>query len=199
MRVRSRHSAEDRGLQLYETVPVATKALLANVQLPHGLWEPHCGRGALAEILLDAGHAVYCSDIIDRGYPHQHAVGNFLKSTGCPQGVDGIAMNPPFAQAALHVRHALQLCPFVVALLPLAFLESGQAKTEAGRARLWCLDKGHLARVLVFRERLPMMHRDGWKGKISSSNVPYAWFIFDGDHSSDATVRRISWREASQD
>lgn len=199
MLVRSRHSAEARGLELYETVPVAVHALLANVTLPHGIWEPSCGRGSIAEILLDAGHAVYCSDIVDRGYPHQHAVGNFLKSTGCPQGVEGIVMNPPFASAALHVRHALQICPFVVALLPLAFLEAGNEKTEAGRARLWCLDKGYLARVLVFIERLPMMHRDGWEGKRASSNVPYGWFVFDADHSGDAVVKRISWKLSSQD
>lgn len=194
LRARSRHKGVARSLQLYETVPVATQALLANVQLPHGIWEPHCGKGALAEVLLDAGHAVYCSDIVDRGYPHQHSVGNFLKATGCPAGIDGIVMNPPFAQAALHLRRALQLCPFAAALLPLAFLEAGRKETESGRARLWCLDNGHLARVLVFRERLPMMHRDGWQGKISTSNVPYAWFIFDGDHVGDATVRRISWK-----
>jgi hypothetical protein len=200
MRVRSRHSAADRGLQLYETVPVATRALLANHALPHGLWEPHCGKGALAEVLFEAGHAVYCSDIVDRGYPHQHSTGNFLKSTGCPQGVEGIVMNPPFASAALHVKHALQICPFVVALLPLAFLEAGQIKTAAGRARLWVLDHGHLLRVLVFRERLPMMHRDGWQGKLSTSNVPYAFFVWDGDHQGDATIKRISWKySASQD
>lgn len=197
--MRSRHSAADRGLQLYETVPVATRALLAHEQLPHGIWEPHCGKGALAEVLLDAGHAVYCSDIVDRGYPHQRATGNFLKATACPAGIEGVVMNPPFAQAALHVKRALQLCPYVVALLPLAFLEAGQEKTAAGRARLWCLDAGHLIRVLVFIERLPMMHRDGWTGKRSTSNVPYAWFVFDGDHKGDAAVRRISWKSLSQD
>lgn len=194
MRARSKHPQKARGLDLYETVPVATRALLANERLPHGLWEPHVGRGALAEVLLDAGHAVYCTDIVDRGYQHQAATGNFLRATVCPAGIDGIVMNPPFAWAALHVRHALQLCPYVVALLPLAFLEAGQTKTESGRARLWCLDRGHLKRVLVFRERLPMMHRDGWTGKRASSNVPYAWFVFDGDHAGPATVERISWK-----
>jgi len=198
VRVRSRHSAADRGLQLYETVPVATRALLANHELPHGLWEPHCGKGALAEVLLDASHAVYCSDIVDRGYPLQASVGDFLKATSCPAGVDGIVMNPPFATAALHVQRALQLCPFVVALLPLAFLEAGNEKTAAGRARMWCLDRGWLEMVLVFIERLPMMHRDGWQGKLSTSNVPYAWFIFSGDHVGDASVRRISWKGSCQ-
>lgn len=191
---RIKHAQKDRGLDFYQTSPVAVRALKAHQELPHGLWEPHCGLGAIAEVLLDAGHAVYCSDVVDRGYAHQAATGNFLKSTGCPQGVDGIIMNPPFAWAALHVRHALQICPFVCALLRLSFLEAGQEKTESGRARLWCLDKGHLAKVLVFRERLPMMHRDGWNGPISTSNVPYAWFVFDGDHKGEATVRRISWK-----
>ena len=194
MRVRSRHSAEDRGLQLYETAPDATRALLTHEKLPHGLWEPSCGKGAIVEVLLDAGHAVYCTDIVDRGYPHQAATGNFLKATRCSAGVDGIVMNPPFAWAALHVRHALQLCPYVVALLPLAFLEAGNEITELGRARLWCLDKGHLARVLVFRSRLPMMHRDGWDGPKASSNVAYAWFVFDADHSGPATIHRINWK-----
>ena len=105
-------------------------------------------------------------------------------------------MNPPYSAAAIHVWHALTLCPYVVALLPLTFLEAGNTKTGAGRARLLCLDKGHLAQVLVFIERLPLMHRDGWGGPRSTSTKSYAWFIFDGDHQGDAVVRRISWKGA---
>ena len=199
MLARSRHSAEARGLQLYETAPVATRALLAHQPLPHGLWEPHCGKGALADLLFDAGHAVYCSDIVDRGYPQQSSTGSFLRSTGCPQGVDGIVMNPPFAWAAQHIRHALMICPYVVALLRLSFLEAGNDITEAGRARLWCLDQGHLARVFVFRNRLPLMHRDGWSGKRTTNMVPFAWYIFDADHVGATTIERISWIDSTPD
>jgi len=196
--MRKKHSQADRGFDLYETPACAVASLIQHEKLPHGLWESSCGRGAIAEVLLDAGHAVYCTDLVDRGYIHQAATGDFLKSTGCPQGVDGIVMNPPYAWAALHVRHALRLCPYVVTLLPLAFLEAGNSKTESGRARLFCLDHGHLARVLVFRERLPFMHRDGWAGPRASSNTPFAWFVFDGDHQGDATVKRISWKSAAR-
>jgi hypothetical protein len=197
-RIRVKHAQKDRGLDFYQTHPIAVRALLAHERLPHGLWEPHCGLGGIAEVLFDAGHAVYCSDITNRGYPQQSSTGDFLKSTRCPQGVDGIIMNPPFAWAAQHVRHALSICPYVVALLRLSFLEAGNVKTESGRARLWCLDRGHLARVHVFRERLPFMHRHGWEGKKSTSNVPYAWFVFDGDHNGPTEVRRISWKENEQ-
>lgn len=193
-RVARRHPLEARGRDLYETDPVATRALLRAQQLPHGLWEPHCGRGAIVEVLLDAGHAVVATDVEHRGYPFQTGVYDFLTARHTPKGVDGIVMNPPYSAAALHVRHALTLCPFVVALLPLTFLEAGNQKTKSGRARLFCLDKGHLAKVLVFKERLPMMHRDGWDGPRASSTVAYAWFVFDGDHDGLATIQRISWR-----
>ena len=193
-RIRVKHAQKDRGLDFYQTYPIAVWTLMASEKLPHGLWEPHCGLGGIADQLLDAGHAVYCSDVENRGYPHQSSTGDFLKSTRCPQGVEGIIMNPPFAWAALHVRHALQICPYVCALLRLSFLESGNEKTESGRARLWCLDRGHLARVHVFVERLPMMHRHGWTGKKSTSNVPYAWFVWDGDHQGNPAIHRVSWK-----
>ena len=50
--------------------------------------------------------------------------------------------------------HALSLCPRVAMLLRLSFLESTRRNA--------ILDDGQLARVHVFRNRLPNMHRDGW-------------------------------------
>lgn len=197
--VRIRHAQKDRGNDFYATPPEATRALIRAQQLPHGIWEPHCGMGALAEILLDAGHAVVATDVEHRGYQFQSGTFNFLTARKCPPGVDAIVMNPPYATAALHVQHALMLCPFVVALLRLSFLEAGNEKTELGRARLWCLDRGHLAKVLVFIQRLPMMHREGWEGPRSTNTVPFAWFVFDGDHKSPATIHRISWIDSSKD
>src|SRR5882724_4691527 len=146
-----KHSRKVRGVDFYPTPRVAVEALLRVERLPHGLWEPHCGVGGIVEPLLDAGHAVYATDIVDRGYSHQSAVGDFLKARMVPDNVDGIVMNPPYAHAALHVQHALKICPYVIALLRLQFLEAGNEKTEAGRARLFCLDRGYLARVHVFK------------------------------------------------
>jgi hypothetical protein len=189
--VRLRHAQEDRGLDFYQTPPCATQALLRAERLPHGLWEPHCGYGAIAEVLLDAGHAVYATDVEYRGYAHQlHSI-DFLKTRRAPVNVDGIVMNPPFAYAAMHIQHALTLCPYVCALLRLTFMEAGNETTAAGRARLWCLDSGYLARVHVFTRRLPMMHREGWTGKKSTSTTAYAWFVFDGDHCGPTTIDRI--------
>lgn len=188
-----RHPLTDHPRDFYQTPPEATRALLAHERLPHGLWEPHCGHGAIAEVLLDAGHAVVATDIENRGYQFQSGTGSFLDYDRCPKGVEAIVMNPPFSEAAIHVRHALMICPLVVALLRLTFLEAGNEKTESGRARLFCLDRGHLARVLVFKSRLPMMHREGWEGPKSTSTTAFAWYVWDGDYVGPTTIRRISW------
>jgi hypothetical protein len=186
-----RHPRSERPLDFYQTPPQATLALLRAERLPYGLWEPHCGYGAIAEVLLDAGHAVCATDIENRGYLHQSGTFSFLSQRRCPADVEGIVMNPPFSEAAIHIRHALTICPYVCALLRLTFLEAGNEKTESGRARLWCLDRGYLARVHVFTARLPMMHREGWTGKKTTSTTAYAWFVFDGDHTGPASINRI--------
>ena len=70
-------------------------------------------------------------------------------------------------------------------LTGLAFLESER------RSRI--LDGGKLARVHVFRNRLPMMHRHGWTGNRTPSSTAFAWFVWDIGHSGPATIDRISW------
>lgn len=45
----------------------------------------------------------------------------------------------------------------------------------------------------AFRNRLPMMHRDGWAGPRASSAMPFVWFCWDRSHRGPATLHRISW------
>jgi hypothetical protein len=44
-----RHSLSERGLDLYETPAVAVEALLRVEKLPHRVWEPAAGRGAIVK------------------------------------------------------------------------------------------------------------------------------------------------------
>ena len=73
--------------------------------------------------------------------------------------------------------------------------ESGNPRKEAGRARLFCLDERPPARIHVFRNRLPMMHRHGWTGNKATSAIAFAWFIWDRSHRGPTTMDRISWVE----
>src|SRR6516225_3418709 len=141
-----RHSNAARGFDLYETPPVAVEALLAVENLPHWIWEPCAGRGAIANVLRDRGHAVVCSDLIRYDDFPLHFVGDFMRQAKAPVGCDAIVTNPPYQIATEFGRHALDLAPRVYLLLRLAFLESTRSTD--------ILERRGLARVHVFRRRL---------------------------------------------
>jgi hypothetical protein len=182
-----KHALNERKDDLYETPAVAVEALLRVESLPHYLWEPACGRGNIVNVLRAAGHEVVASDLVDYGIPitapGYYGV-DFLMEHRLPNGTQAIVTNPPYRLAEQFVAHALELYPLVIMLLRLAFLESER------RSRI--LDSGTLARVHVFKRRLPMMHRDGWTGPRATSAIPFAWFIWDRAHQGPPVLHRIS-------
>jgi len=107
------------------------------------------------------------------------------------QEADIVVTNPPFKNAGEFVSHALTLVPKVVMLLRLAFLESERRRD--------ILDIAPLARVHVFRKRLPMMHRAGQgivaPDRQTCSALAFAWFVWEQGHQGPATLHRVSWEE----
>jgi hypothetical protein len=177
------HALSERGLDLYETPACATRALLSAERLPHCIWEPPAaGRGPIVRVLHDAGHAVIASDIVEREFL-LHFVRDFLLEADAPRCCSAIVTNPPYRIAGEFVRHALDLCPRSWCSVA-SHIESAQL-TEI-------LERRGLARVHVFRNRLPMMHRDGWTGPRSTSAVPFAWFVFDRNYRGRTTLHRIT-------
>jgi hypothetical protein len=161
-----RHPNSVRGNDLYETPEVATFALLRAEPLPRAIWEPACGRGAISKVLRNAGHTVIENDIVDYGQG-QDSVQDFLDlKPAWAAEIDAVITNPPYRLAQQFVRHALTLCPRVIMLLRLTFLESERRRNV--------LDEAGLIRVHVFRNRLPMMHRDGWTGNRVSNPTAFA-------------------------
>lgn len=184
-----RHPLSERGADLYETPACAVEALLHVEAPPHRIWEPAAGRGAIAEVLRAHGHFVIASDLHDWDCPASEFGVDFLRTTKAPTGCTAIVTNPPGALADEFARHALDLVPEVYLLLRLAFLES------AGRTDI--LEERGLRKVHVFRNRLPMMHRDGWTGRRASSAICFAWFGWNRDHAGPTVVDRISWNMSS--
>jgi hypothetical protein len=186
-----RHALAERKDDLYETPEVAVHALLRAeplLQQPRNIWEPACGRGNIVNPLRAAGHKVIATDLVNYGIPitppGYYGV-DFLMEYKLPDGVELILTNPPFKLAEDFVTHALELCPRVIMLLRLAFLESER--------RCGILEGRGLARILAFRKRLPMMHRDGWEGRKANSGMAFAWFVWDRGHVGPTTIERISW------
>ena len=179
----------ERKDDLYETPDVAVHALMRVETLPKVIWEPACGPGRIVNVLRGAGHYVYATDLIDYGCPESEARIDFLMERAPSFCVDAIVTNPPFKLANEFVAHALRLgIPKVVMLLRLAFLESDR--------RTSIIDCGLLARVHLFRKRLPMMHRAGWEGRKANSGMALAWFVWELGHCGPTELRRLSW-EAS--
>jgi hypothetical protein len=177
------HRLAERANDLYETPAVAVEALLRTEHLPHRIWEPACGPGAIVRVLRDAGHDVLATDLIDYGLDDSEAGIDFLMEWRLPDGIEAIVTNPPFKTADQFVRHALVLCPRVYMLLRLAFLESER--------RTAILESGFLRLVYVFRKRLPMMHRSGWEGPRASSALAFAWFCWDRTNPGPTELRRV--------
>lgn len=179
---------DERGDDLYETPAVATEALLRVEKLPEIIWEPACGPGSIVGTLRKAGHKVYATDLVDYGCPDSEARIDFLMERSAPTYIGAIVTNPPFKLANQFVAHALTLAPKVVMLLRLAFLE--------GTGRSPIMDGGALARVHVFKNRLPMMHRAGrgtMVAKTNSSAMAFAWFVWERTHQGPTEMRRLSW------
>jgi hypothetical protein len=188
----ARAPLSERGDDLYETPAVAVEALLEHEQLPAVIWEPACGSGAIVKVLRRHGQMVVASDLNDCGCPDSTSRVDFLMESHLPTGVEAIITNPPFKLAHQFMRHALALCPRVVMLGRLAWLES-QERSDV-------LENAGLARVHVFSRRIPMMHRHGWNGRrIGNSGMAFAWFVWDRAHQGPATVQRISWRDPTPD
>ena len=182
-----RHALKARKDDLYQTPPEAVAALLRAENLPDVVWEPACGPGSIVRVLRASGRQVYATDLVDYDSPDQDCHGwDFLMEKQTPLGVQAIITNPPYKLAGQFATHAIMLCPKVIMLLRLAFLES------EGRSSI--LDGGFLARVYPFRDRLPMMHREGWEGPKSTNTIAFAWFVWERGWNKPTELRRISWR-----
>lgn len=185
-----RHSLADRKNDLYETPPCATQALIPFLNVREAIWEPACGPGAIVRELRDAGFCVYATDLVDYGQEGMSAGIDFLMERAKYGSPSVIVTNPPFKLADEFTRHALTLASTVWIFQRFNWLE--------GVKRSDLMDV-HLDQILLGRERLPMMHRDGWEGpKLTASAMPFAWFRFEARRPAGRVTRfeRISWRGA---
>jgi len=180
------HSLAVRGLDSYPTPRLAVESLLAaepdTLNSLARVWEPVAGDGNIAHVLRDNGIPVIASDI-ERYSFDLHFVGDFLQRERAPAGCSVILTNPPYKLAAQFAEHALTLVPNVYLLLRLAFLES------VGRTEL--LEHSGLRRVLVFRKRLPRMHRQNYDGPKASSSMAFSWMCWRRGYAGPIILSRI--------
>ena len=99
----------------YPTPAECTLGLLhaEEQNIPTDVWEPCCGDGAIARILIRHGRQVTATDLIDRGYGTGGK--DFLLAAN--RAAPAIITNPPFKLAAAIIHKALLLDVRYMALL----------------------------------------------------------------------------------
>src|SRR6516165_1143782 len=180
------HTLAERGSDFYPTPRIAVESLLNAepdvLNTMARVCEPAAGDGNIVHVLRDNGIPVIASDIEQRGFD-LHFVGDFLQRERAPADCSVILTNPPYRLAAQFAEHALALVPDVFLLLRLGFLESVR-RTEL-------LEHSGLRRVLVFRKRLPRMHRQNWDGPRASSSMAFAWMCWRRNYAGPTILARI--------
>lgn len=162
----------------YPTPPEATLSLLGRETFTGSIWEPACGDGAISRILeQELDNRVLSSDLIPRGYgeaPHDFLLSDWT--------ADNVVTNPPFTLAQAFVEKSLSCTTGKVAMLcKLVFLE--------GQKRKHFFESTPLARVHVFSARVNF-YREGVRGKLGTSMMAFAWFVWEHGHEGPPT---ISW------
>ncbi|MEY9098869.1 hypothetical protein ABIA24_001778 [Sinorhizobium fredii] len=191
---------EDRGDNLYQTPPEAMHTLLALEQFGSLILEPACGRAACSRPLEEAGYTVSLADLVDYGtadrFGEVQRVEDFLTSEAL-DGQPDIVTNPPYgALLNRFVAHALRVHrPRKMALLLNLNFLCGFDDDD----RNFAMDENPPSRVIVFKRRLPMMHRDGWDGPEATSRMNTAWFIWElneaGEYAGPTEIRRVDWMD----
>lgn len=148
----------------YRTPERATKALLSVETFSGSIWEPACGDGAISEVLIAAGHEVYSSDLIDRGYGESNH--DFLLTN---HRADNIITNPPYKLANEFIERSLMLTTGKVAMLL-------KLTALAGKERRRIFESSPFKAVYVHTGRLQMM-RNG--GEEAAGMIDFGWFVWE--------------------
>ena len=93
--------------EFYPTPPEATRALLSVESFDGPIWEPACGKGAIAKVLTDHGQAVVSTDLYAYGFGQSGV--DFLRQR--EPRAKHIVTNPPYGNglADRFLAHALTL------------------------------------------------------------------------------------------
>lgn len=123
----SNHSDYERAENdYYATSPIAIDKLASKFEIPSRIWEPACGEGHLSKRLIELGHDVFSTDLINRGYGTQLDFLS-LESYNYKDQFPCILTNPPYKYVTEFILRTMELLPedgYGIFLLKTTALES---------------------------------------------------------------------------
>ena len=182
----------------YATDPVALEKLLDGCSSTlkgiffaysrWNIWEPACGTGNLAEVLVKRGYHVIATDLKDRGYGmpgYDFLVTNNFGTKGTSSFMAPIIItNPPYSLANEFIMHALDILPVggvYAALMNITYL-AGQKRYQN------IYSKGSLKEVYIFSKRVECWRNNDKEKYGASPMVDFAWYIFQKGYKGQPTM-----------
>ena len=173
----------------YATDPQAFKDFLwafqerDGEQLHHKIWEPACGEGNLAKVLMERNHLVLGTDLIDRGFG---SIYDFLNSSDPMKWEGDIITNPPYKgnQDIDFVRRSLDIVSkgkLVIMLFKVQFL--------ASKKRYFLFQELKPKYIYVHSSRIKIWKNNEDDG--GSNALDYAWFIWEKGFQGETITRWI--------
>ncbi len=129
------------------------------------IWEPFCGDGAISKVLIERGHDVIETDLVDRGRNTGRI--DFLLERKALGRI--IVSNPPFKLAVQIVRHARENMVGVDYMALLLKADFANSKKASDAFKVW-----KPARV----------HALSWRPDFTGEGSPplnCSWWIWDGN------------------
>lgn len=164
----------------YATPPVAVEMLLEKESFSNKIWEPAAGLNHITNILLNHGHYVFTSDIVQR-LP-SITVQDFLTTDMKWDG--DIITNPPYSLATQFVEKAMDILEpghKLAMLLKLQFLES--------KGRVALFKKYPPKVVYVSSGRLTCAKNGDFIDGAKGSAICYAWYIWEKGFTGDPIIK----------
>lgn len=176
----SGHAREAR--DFYATPAWVTEALLKHVTFRDQVWEPCCGTGAIADVLLRRGYPVVATDIAEHGYG-QGGI-DLLGCTAMPPDCGALVTNPPYGDGGDQrdrarsptalldmVRHMLALTAAAEAQLALLV----RLQWIAGKRAATLIQSGPCTRIIALTRRIRWFDQD----ETNNAQHHHAWIVFD--------------------
>ena len=170
----------------YPTEPWVTRALLSLIPLaPAGLkncetlvWEPACGDGRMAKVLIEHGYRVESSDLADHGYGRVGA--DFLtERPWFEEPINAIVTNPPFDLAPRFIARALELTEPQRGIVAMIQRHEFDAPFKNRPLFVW-----------PYASKLILHKRPRWSDDDKASpRFPYAWYVWDWRHQGPPVTR----------
>jgi len=178
----SNHTDKERETDdFYATEPKAIDILCSVESFDGEIWECACGQGHMSERLMQHGHKVRSSDLIDRGYGEGGI--DFLKQSDTYDF--NIVTNPPYKYAQAFIEKAIELVPDgkkVCMFLKIQFLE--------GKKRKALFKKYPPKTIYVSSSRLLCAKNAEFEKMVEGggSAVCYAWYCWVKGNYSDTKI-----------